>query len=282
MLVQDARFFDESFSGGRLMHQRLVFALKRWWVHRSIRRADQVCVQSQTLADTISTALPETRNRTAVIRHGPGCIGDRSGELRQAGSGETLEIVYVAYYYPHKNFRVLLDALRILADRQVQVHLHLTLDHKSAAVRELLSYARSLGVDDAVVNHGELESTAIATLYRDVHLSVFPSTCESFGFPQVEAMAFGLPIIAADTRVNREVCADAALYFPPHDPGRLAELIANFYLHPADLLDAAMVSRTRAEAFDWKQAAGETLEWLTSHGIVNRASNVGSIAVEWP
>jgi glycosyltransferase involved in cell wall biosynthesis len=38
-------------------------------------------------------------------------------------------------------------------------------------------------------------------------------------------MAHGMPIVAADTAVNREVCGDAALYFRPHDPSDLAEKI---------------------------------------------------------
>jgi len=39
--------------------------------------------------------------------------------------------------------------------------------------------------------------------------------CESFGFPLVEAMGARLPIVAADTPVNQEVCGKAAIYFPP-------------------------------------------------------------------
>jgi hypothetical protein len=42
-------------------------------------------------------------------------------------------------------------------------------------------------------------------------------------------MAFGLPVIAADTAVNRELCGEAASYFPADDSAMLAELLVSYY-----------------------------------------------------
>jgi glycosyltransferase involved in cell wall biosynthesis len=61
--------------------------------------------------------------------------------------------------------------------------------------------------------------------YRRADIFVFPSLAESFGHPLVEAMAHGLPIIASDTPINREMCGDAAVYFRPMDPDHLAQAI---------------------------------------------------------
>jgi glycosyltransferase involved in cell wall biosynthesis len=72
---------------------------------------------------------------------------------------------------------------------------------------------------------GPLSECEVQQLYRNADIFVFPSFCESFGHPMVEAMAHGLPIVAADTPVNREICAGAALYFRPLDPGDLAEKV---------------------------------------------------------
>ena len=62
-------------------------------------------------------------------------------------------------------------------------------------------------------------------LYQENDIFVFPSLVESFGHPLVEAMASGLPIIASDIPVHREICADAAVYFDPLDPDDLADKI---------------------------------------------------------
>ena len=64
----------------------------------------------------------------------------------------------------------------------------------------------------------------------DHDVLVFPSLTETFGFPLVEAMAVGVPVVAADTPIHREICGDAALYFEPGNPedvcARLLELDA--------------------------------------------------------
>ena len=62
-------------------------------------------------------------------------------------------------------------------------------------------------------------------LYLDSDIFVFPSFTESFGFPMAEAMSYGLPIVASDTPVNREICGEAAVYFSPLSPEDLARQV---------------------------------------------------------
>lgn len=50
-------------------------------------------------------------------------------------------------------------------------------------------------------------------LYRACDLLLYVSPIESFGFCLLEGLAFGIPIVAVDTPVNREICGPAACYF---------------------------------------------------------------------
>jgi glycosyltransferase involved in cell wall biosynthesis len=90
----------------------------------------------------------------------------------------------------------------------------------------------------------------MGALYQACDLMVYPSLCESFGFSMVEAMGHGLPIVAADTPVNREMCQAAALYYSPLDPATGAQAIL-------DALDANAGARLKAAgqarmaSFDW-------------------------------
>jgi glycosyltransferase involved in cell wall biosynthesis len=59
-------------------------------------------------------------------------------------------------------------------------------------------------------------------LYRLCDLSVCASYAESFGFPLLEAMGMGLPVVSTDMPVQREICGDAALYFEVFDENCLA------------------------------------------------------------
>ena len=75
-------------------------------------------------------------------------------------------------------------------------------------------------------------------------------------------MASGLPILAADTPVNREICGQAAIYFAPDDDRALAAELKRLYQNPAELVALSRSSARRGRDFDWNSAAKETLESL--------------------
>jgi len=72
---------------------------------------------------------------------------------------------------------------------------------------------------------GRLEGAALAAAYASADLFVFPSRTDTFGNVLVEAMASGLPVVAADVPPTREVLAGAGDLFPPGDAGALAEVL---------------------------------------------------------
>ena len=267
LLVQDARYFyaAPTWNGNQPLMERMKFNLRRFWVHRSVAAADEVTVQTQALADLIGGCIPSASQRIKVIPHGPGFL-DRPcpRQIRRLKPSDTFEMVYVALYRDHKNFITLFHALKLLRSRGIPARLHLTLDRDQHEVIALERQINEIGVADAIVNHGQLDRSALTDLYQNSHLFIFPSICESFGFPQVEAMAFGLPIIAADTMVNREVCGSAAVFFPADDAEALAGLIQRFYSHPEELARASRLSAQRAASFDWIKAGGDTLGWMTN------------------
>src|SRR3972149_1452197 len=93
-----------------------------------------------------------------------------------------------------------------------------------------------------------------------LHFSVFPSLCESFGFPMLEAMAHGLPLLISDIDSNIEVAGKAARTFAPDDAPALAALIHKLIEEPAWHLACARASQERARHFTWHKAAAATLE----------------------
>jgi glycosyltransferase involved in cell wall biosynthesis len=60
-----------------------------------------------------------------------------------------------------------------------------------------------------------VDESILNSLYRDAYLFVYPSLNEGFGYPPLEAMAEGTPVIASAIASIPEVCGDAALYFNP-------------------------------------------------------------------
>ena len=71
-----------------------------------------------------------------------------------------------------------------------------------------------------VVELGAVPYSLLHQVYRECDIYVTPAYAESFAHPLVEAMASGLPIVASDLAVHREICQDAAIYFPALFSGR--------------------------------------------------------------
>jgi glycosyltransferase involved in cell wall biosynthesis len=62
-------------------------------------------------------------------------------------------------------------------------------------------------------------------LYTHAEVFVFPSYYEGFGFPPLEAMQCGTPVIASDIASHRWVLGDAPVYCSPYDPASIAQAI---------------------------------------------------------
>ena len=78
---------------------------------------------------------------------------------------------------------------------------------------------------DTVINFGYINNRLISRYYADADALFFPTQSESLGFPYLEALVCGLPIITTDFPVAREVCGSAALYFDLADSSSLERVI---------------------------------------------------------
>jgi glycosyltransferase involved in cell wall biosynthesis len=120
-------------------------------------------------------------------------------------------VLFVSTVEPRKNLGVLLDAFERLRDSgEYDGSLVVVgkIGWKSEAIARRLRGPRIVHLD-------YLRASQLATVYRQAEVFVFPSIYEGFGFPLLEAMAQGVPSIAARSSSLPEVGGDAALYFAP-------------------------------------------------------------------
>ena len=89
-----------------------------------------------------------------------------------------------------------------------------------------------LHVKDDIIELGLVPYPFLHHVYKRCDIYVTPSYVESFGHPLVEAMACGLPIVASDLPVHREICGGAALYFHRFSHEKLADRVVEIALSP--------------------------------------------------
>jgi glycosyltransferase involved in cell wall biosynthesis len=107
---------------------------------------------------------------------------------------------------------------------------------------------------------GKLQAAAMPELMASADLVVYPSLYEGFGFPALEAMLAGTPVVASTAGCLPEVLGDGALLVDPNDVRAFAEA-ANAALTREDVCKNLIErGRARAALYSWSRCAGLTIE----------------------
>ena len=231
--------------------ERLGFALRRRLVLWSMRHSVIVLFPSETSMKSVVGDDPEliTKSRVNYLcaEDGPeNTKNDR--EWREDG---VLKTLYISVYYPHKDPLTLVRAIQKLRDSGTNAIARITMKdqdftHWSSGPRELKEMQAPENRDFVILDHIPHEKVDSELKQHDVLVST--SLAETFGFPLVESMAAGVPVVATDVPIHREICGDAALYFRPGDPDDLARQLMELDKDPE--LRATLVRRGHARASD--------------------------------
>jgi glycosyltransferase involved in cell wall biosynthesis len=119
---------------------------------------------------------------------------------------------------------------------------------------------REAGIPDEAVHFlGFVLEEDKPALLRGARIFLFPSTYEGFGYPPLEALACGTPVVGSDQSSTPEVVGNAGVLLPPQDvqgmAGALIQLLIDDEFHAALRANAAK----QAQKFSWKRAAAQTL-----------------------
>jgi len=231
---------------------------------RSIRWADATVAPSQAFAEE----LRRWAGRSIVaIHHGfdleaftsdPAPLSPEV-ESKLRGTDGSLRLLFVSHYNYYRNFETLIRSLPRLRNRLGSRPIRLLLTCKLRAGENPGSYrpneaanlSKKLGVSDLVVELGSIPYQHLHQLYRQTDLYVTPAYTETFAHPLVEAMASGVPVVASDLAVHREICGDAAAYFPKFSPETLADTIFQAALSPERLRALSANGLQRSKQFSW-------------------------------
>jgi glycosyltransferase involved in cell wall biosynthesis len=219
---------------------------RRWAsvTHRTAaRHADAVVCVSNTTAMDVRSRWGVPPERIVVARHGPGQPVDAN---RPRGGGTHL--LYIGDDEPRKNLPLLLDAHRLLR--------HQSVDGLPGVPPLVLAgtVPAALYPGDDVHFVDRPDSEQFADLLSDAVALVLPSLHEGFGLTALEAMAAGVPVIAARSPGLVETCGDAAVYADPHDAQDLADAIGRVACDAALRRDLTERGRRHAAGFSWVRA----------------------------
>jgi len=244
-------------------------AMKKFYMKRMIRNSARRAIRVITASKSTKNDLIELMNisdtKIDVVYHGleeklqvtfhqPKCTEIL---MRHGIDGEF--IIFVGERRPHKNIPNLIQAFKILKN-----YLH---DNIKLVIigKKYLNYdVPESMINDAgagqIVIADSVTDEELAIFYQQARLLILPSYYEGFGFPLIEAMSMGLPVIAANNTSMIEVVGNAGLLVDPDSPDDMAAAMIRLLKDDADRQKLIKAGFERVTEFNWDRSAMQTIE----------------------
>lgn len=234
-------------------------------------RADRILSVSRFNTEKLEAMFPSTRGKTAVVPNAADDLffGEATAKER-AGVRADLDLpaglpylLSVASFQGRKNLvRLVKAAGRLNEVASGELGLVLLGDGDEAEAAPIRRAIEEVGPKAVIRTPGYRQGRGLLAAYAEASALVFPSTCESFGIPAVEAMAQGVPVALADSTAPPEIGGEAGWYFDPVDEAAIAGALRDLLDRPGERARKAALGRGLADQFRWQFANDRLVEAL--------------------
>jgi glycosyltransferase involved in cell wall biosynthesis len=217
-------------------------------------QADAIICVSKSSREDLLHFYDVAQKKTHVVHHGfsplPLPKDDTPGVTEPY-------LLYVGSRAGYKNFGHLLEAFSRSGLAGNYRLLAMGGGSFTAAEQEQIA---SLHLRSSVTVVPKADDATLARAYRDAVLFIYPSLYEGFGFPPLEAMSLGCPVLVNRTSSLPEVCGDAAFYFDAGDVGELSRCLTTILADESGRTMKRRLGAQQVRLYDWSQSARLTLD----------------------
>lgn len=176
------------------------------------------------------------------------------------------KLLYITFYYPHKNIEIFLEIARIIKSKDLPFSLVTTLapdQHPMAA--KFLNIVQTENLGEIIRNIGPVQMSHVASLFEQCDALLMPTLLESFSGSYVEAMFHKRPIFTSDMEFARGVCGDAAYYFNPLNAEEIVATLENAFSNPSGISHMVDRGTTQiSQMWDWERVFTRTQQLLVN------------------
>lgn len=255
------------------------------WAYEEVFRAavlnaERVITVSEHTRNDLLRFFPFAASRTMVIPEGiehdryVHTADSATDEIHLSQLGITKPyLLFVGVWMNHKNLPRLLEAFHRVRSQGYRGSLVIT-GRGRAHDEDVPGIVRRLGLSDVVKLPGVVNEDLLPSVYRQADAFVFPSLYEGFGFPPLEAMACGTPVVASAVASLPEILGDAAVYVDPLSPDDIARGILQVLHHRECTEELIVRGIARVSAYQWERCARATAQLYASVAVPARAHTI--------
>ncbi len=250
---------------GKYDRARMLF--NRQLVPAMIRRADRVIAISEHTKNDLVRFVGYPEEKISVIHSGinhdlfhPVPANEARQRLAEIFGLEKPFFVYVARLeHPAKNHVRLIKAFERFKQKHDSPHQLVLAGAEWGGADIIRAHAAASPVKEDIIFPGFVPDSQLPLLYNGCDLMVFPSLFEGFGFPVLEALACGAPVICSNTSALQELVGNRVPTFDPIRPEaifRCLEAAASAGCSE----DARNAGMEYAKTFTWRKTARSVMK----------------------
>jgi glycosyltransferase involved in cell wall biosynthesis len=236
----------------------------RYYVPQVLAQAQHIiCNSAATAQDIVETFQISAQRITPIL------LAHDANHFRPLDQAQLSPIARPYFFYvgrpdPYKNLQRVIQALaRLSAGEPHELWIAGSSDRRYTPL--LQAQAQELGLGDRVKFLEYVAYDQLPVLMSQATALVFPSLWEGFGFPVLEAMACGTPVISANLSSLPEVAGDAALLVNPYSVGEIAAAMQTLATDAEARSQLRIAGLARAQQFSWAKTGQATAEILRQY-----------------
>jgi glycosyltransferase involved in cell wall biosynthesis len=244
--------------------------LWHWQMNPKIacKKFDKIIAVSEATKKDIVNLYKIEKNKIKTIHNGTRKIYDfyenenEKNILKKFNLESNDYLLFLATLEPRKNVAGIIDAFAMIHN-QIPSYKIAIVGKKGWLFKNIFKKVKKYGLQEKIIFTDFVNEEEKHVLFKNSVAFLFPSFCEGFGLPVIEAKNYSIPIITSNISSMPEIIKDAAILINPHNTNDLANAILkiskNDYLR--DMLKSKMISINETT---WKDCAFQTLNYLLS------------------
>ena len=246
---------DLSFKDFSQMYSFLFRKYYEFVVPKILKRADKILTISSFSYERITKEYSFINDKINFIYHGKNEIFSFDENIKKEDY-----ILYVGSLNDTKNFSSVIKAFLKLKNSRYKLKMIMPSSSNFEIDEDKLHLLNEAKNNKNIEIVDYLSQDRLVKVYQKAKIFVFPSYHESFGFPVLEAMACGTPVICSNTSSLPEVGGDAVLYCDAYNVNDIEEKIE--LLLDDEILQKQMIQKglNRVKLFSWEKSADEHIK----------------------